>query len=143
MASDDELKKIADAISNDYFCPAADHRAHSEVAVSRLRALLEKEREEGEDNDEITLHNQLACEKLKVEMLMKKAQPDTLEEILVAAYRLGMGVGIHRYAWWKDGTQYVGTCGTTYEAARKGTKTESVVIDSLLAAVRAALEEKP
>lgn len=25
--------------------------------------------------------------------------------------------GIRRYAWWKDGVQYVGTCGTTLEAA--------------------------
>ena len=25
--------------------------------------------------------------------------------------------GIFLYAWWKDGTQYVGTCGTTLEKA--------------------------
>lgn len=25
--------------------------------------------------------------------------------------------GLAAYAWWKDGTQYVGTCGTTFKQA--------------------------
>lgn len=36
----------------------------------------------------------------------------------------GVIAGLTAFAWWKDGTQYVGTCGTTLkaaiEAARKG-----------------------
>lgn len=28
------------------------------------------------------------------------------------AYRAGMKAGLTEFAWWKDGTQYVGTCGT-------------------------------
>lgn len=27
--------------------------------------------------------------------------------------------GLRMFAWWKDGVQYVGTCGTTFEAAVK------------------------
>ena len=27
--------------------------------------------------------------------------------------------GVREYAWWKDGVQYVGTCGTTLEQALK------------------------
>lgn len=31
--------------------------------------------------------------------------------------RAGLREGIRRYAWWKDGVQYVGTCGTTLKKA--------------------------
>lgn len=30
-----------------------------------------------------------------------------------AAFQLGLRTGITRHAWWKDGAQYVGTCGET------------------------------
>jgi hypothetical protein len=33
------------------------------------------------------------------------------------AYYNGMRAGLTLYAWWKDGVQYVGTCGTTLEDA--------------------------
>lgn len=29
----------------------------------------------------------------------------------------GVLSGIHQYAWWKDGTEYVGTTGKTYKDA--------------------------
>jgi hypothetical protein len=29
----------------------------------------------------------------------------------------GIIEGLTRYAWWKDGVQYVGTCGTTLKQA--------------------------
>ena len=32
-------------------------------------------------------------------------------------YRRGFLDGLAAYAWWKDGVQYVGTCGTTLEKA--------------------------
>ena len=32
-------------------------------------------------------------------------------------YYDGVKEGIRQFAWWKDGTQYVGTCGTTLEHA--------------------------
>ncbi len=38
----------------------------------------------------------------------------------------GIETGIRRYAWWKDGVQYVGSCGTTLEKAlqeHRGRKT--------------------
>jgi len=41
--------------------------------------------------------------------LMKKAA--------AFAYRDGVVAGITLYAWWKDDTQYVGSCGTTLAAA--------------------------
>lgn len=34
-------------------------------------------------------------------------------------YYEGMRRGITLYAWWKDGVQYVGTCGRTLEQALK------------------------
>jgi len=40
---------------------------------------------------------------------------DTISEI--NAYFEGVKHGIWCYAWWKDGTQYVGTCGRTLAAA--------------------------
>ena len=29
------------------------------------------------------------------------------------AYRQGFEAGLQAFAWWADGVQYVGTCGTT------------------------------
>lgn len=33
------------------------------------------------------------------------------------SYFDGMREGVRRWAWWKDGQQYVGSCGTTLTAA--------------------------
>lgn len=34
-----------------------------------------------------------------------------------AAFRSGLRIGLRRFAWWKDGEQFVGTCGTTLHNA--------------------------
>lgn len=36
---------------------------------------------------------------------------------LEGAYRRGVIEGLRQYAWWADGVQYVGTCGTTLSEA--------------------------
>lgn len=36
-----------------------------------------------------------------------------------AAYKKGLIDGLTRFAWWKDGVQYVGTSGTTLKQAIK------------------------
>lgn len=38
-------------------------------------------------------------------------------EKLKDAWLSGYKVALHRYAWWKDGTQYVGTSGGTLKEA--------------------------
>lgn len=35
-------------------------------------------------------------------------------------YRQGFEDGLRAFAWWKDGVQYVGTCGTTLTRAIEG-----------------------
>ncbi|KKK71508.1 hypothetical protein LCGC14_2913250 [marine sediment metagenome] len=35
-------------------------------------------------------------------------------------HRDGYRDGLRAYAWWKDGVQYVGTCGITLKQALKG-----------------------
>ena len=40
--------------------------------------------------------------------------PDEIE-----AFHKGVEEGYKRYAWWKDGVQYVGSCGTTLAKARE------------------------
>lgn len=35
----------------------------------------------------------------------------------IRTYYDGVKEGLWRYAWWKDGTQYVGTMGTTLKEA--------------------------
>ena len=35
------------------------------------------------------------------------------------AWRQGIRAGIRLWAWWKDGVQYVGTCGTPLDEALK------------------------
>lgn len=37
-------------------------------------------------------------------------------------YKEGYRQGLTAYAWWKDGVQYVGTCGTTLKEALKETE---------------------
>lgn len=34
-----------------------------------------------------------------------------------AAFKAGRRAGLREYAWWKDGTEYVGSCGTTLKKA--------------------------
>ena len=34
-------------------------------------------------------------------------------------YKEGYEAGLRAYAWWKDGVQYVGSCGTTLDQALK------------------------
>lgn len=41
----------------------------------------------------------------------------TRDEAESRAYKQGITIGITRFAWWKDGVQYVGTCGTTLKEA--------------------------
>ena len=37
-----------------------------------------------------------------------------------SGYKEGYKKGLTAYAWWKDGVQYVGTCGKTLKEALKG-----------------------
>jgi len=37
---------------------------------------------------------------------------DAIKDAEQVAYRAGQKRGICRYAWWKDGVEYVGTCRT-------------------------------
>mgnify|MGYP001293447529 CR=1 FL=1 len=41
----------------------------------------------------------------------------TRENKMRNQYYEGMIEGVRRFAWWKDGTQYVGSCGTTLQSA--------------------------
>ncbi len=36
-----------------------------------------------------------------------------------SGYKEGFIKGLREYAWWKDGVQYVGSCGTTLKEAIK------------------------
>ena len=40
------------------------------------------------------------------------------------AWLQGYIAGLSAYAWWKDGVQYVGTCGTTLKEAIEHAKQE-------------------
>jgi hypothetical protein len=42
---------------------------------------------------------------------------EIVEEVGRDAYLRGFLDGIREYAWWKDGVQYVGSCGTTLKDA--------------------------
>lgn len=49
---------------------------------------------------------------------MAVLEPDTKWE----AYLQGCLDGLTAFAWWQDGTQYVGSCGTTLADARTKAK---------------------
>ena len=40
-----------------------------------------------------------------------------MSESLQQAWLNGFVAGLKEYAWWKDGVQYVGSCGTTLQKA--------------------------
>lgn len=42
---------------------------------------------------------------------------EIIEQGINTAFVEGLKAGVRMYAWWKDGTQYVGTCGTTLKEA--------------------------
>ena len=45
-------------------------------------------------------------------------------------YKLGVKEGLTRYAYWKDGVQYVGTCGTTLIEALQKLNEEADIFDT-------------
>ena len=49
-------------------------------------------------------------------------EKEAIYDALIAAHKEGKEEGIRMYAWWKDGEQFVGTCGTTLESALKEIK---------------------
>lgn len=46
------------------------------------------------------------------------------ERDMVREYYNGLADGVRRYAWWAEGTQYVGTCGKTLKHALEEISTE-------------------
>lgn len=46
-----------------------------------------------------------------------KAQNVLLMAKVKDAWKAGFTASLHRYTWWKDGVQYVGSCGTTLSKA--------------------------
>lgn len=43
-------------------------------------------------------------------------QEQYLQQTQTQAYYKGMREGVEKFAWWKDGTQYVGTTGSTLKS---------------------------
>ena len=58
---------------------------------------------------------------LKIQESKTKHQ-EQLDEIARLAYYRGYLHGLEAYAWWQDGIQRVGACGTTLEAAKMQAK---------------------
>ena len=54
------------------------------------------------------------------------------KKLLNKAYYNGIREGIQQYAHWKDGVQYVGTCGTTLKDALKRIDSEEKRAEELL-----------
>jgi len=48
-----------------------------------------------------------------------KGENAELKREMAKLYRDGYKHGLTAYAWWKDGVQYVGSCGTTLKDAMK------------------------
>ena len=63
---------------------------------------------------------------LKMEDLVYNSSVEEAIEIQAEiSFKEGKKEGIRLFAWWKDGIQYVGTCGTTLEKALKEIDDES------------------
>lgn len=84
--------------------------------------------DEGLDEARRTLYMQDIAERdTEIDRLTERAKADANEierandiaSLVTRDMRAGVEEGIRRYAWWKDGVQYVGTCGTTLKDALK------------------------
>lgn len=53
---------------------------------------------------------------------------NAISEAQQKAYLHGYIDGLRAFAWWKDGTQYVGTCGTTLNDAIAKAEAEFEVV---------------
>jgi len=42
---------------------------------------------------------------------------ETINRVVWEAFAMGVIEGMKRYAWWKDGVEYVGNCGKTLRDA--------------------------
>jgi hypothetical protein len=51
--------------------------------------------------------------------LLKELLAEEAKQLRAAYYQAGLEEGIRRFAHWKDGEQFVGTCGKTLKAALK------------------------
>lgn len=49
--------------------------------------------------------------------MSKQSVNPAIEDPIEAAYWAGVEAGMIRFAWWKDGVENVGTCGTTLKRA--------------------------
>ena len=50
-----------------------------------------------------------------------KSLATDVNRVADVAFQEGYKAGLTAYAWWKDGVQYVGSCGTTLKEALKQT----------------------
>ena len=76
---------------------------------------------------------------------IEKYRKDTLELLdeheeswknkITNVYKAGILDGLRRYAWWKDGEEQVGTCGTSLKSAIKDVDEERVSVTLINGAV--------
>jgi len=69
-------------------------------------------------NKPITEHPDVQRLIIQVETLSQENKELKME--MLRRYKHGHDDGLRAFAWWKDGVQYVGTCGTTLKEALKG-----------------------
>ena len=61
---------------------------------------------------------------VKAELARDKYAEEMAAGVIEESQLAAMVAGMRRFAWWKDGVQYVGTCGTTLEKAIADVETE-------------------
>ena len=72
---------------------------------SSLKSFAKRESERADSNGRYASN-------MEVELMKAKAE-------IKLSYQKGLEEGLRMFAWWKDGVQYVGTCGTTLAEALK------------------------
>jgi hypothetical protein len=53
----------------------------------------------------------------RINARLRDIADDEITQLVMASYIQGMEAGIRRFAWWEDGRQMVGTCGTSLMTA--------------------------
>lgn len=59
----------------------------------------------------------------------------------IKAYYKGLEEGVRRFAWWKDGNEYVGSCGTRLSEALKDIDMERMEGMNLRGGGKAGLDD--
>ena len=112
----------------EYADTTAEHHKSEKAAWAEVERLIAERKLLDSHAADVELENERLRKTLAV-AYDREAESDDENARTIAglreAYKDGVVEGLQQYAWWADGVQYVGTCGTTLKQAIDAAHTAS------------------